>query len=144
VAGRREIRPTQSGELRHLCNLEKLKLAEDGTPLLDAAGSPLIQYELWAENVFFAIDDWKPIESYNANQVGSLLWTRIRIRFRPGLEGIAPNTMRFVHCLNPGKSPGIFDYYDIQGAIRDITMRVELQLTCARRDVAGYRTGQTP
>lgn len=135
---RREIRPTQSGELRHVANIEQLIKGKDAT------GSPTVAYSLYAENVRFAIDDWKPTESFEANAVDSKLYTRIRIRYRPGLEGVAPNTMRIAHVTNPGQSPVVTDYYDIQGAVRDITLRVELQLLCIRRDAVGFRTGATP
>lgn len=140
---RREIRPTQSGELRHRGDLQKLVTNPDGTPLTDAAGMALIEYQTYAEGVYFSIDDFSTYESFQAQQVGSELTTRIRVRFRPSLEGVAPNTMRMRLRLNPGNSPAKYDYYDIQGSIRDPFLRVEMQLTCIRRDVGGFRTGVT-
>jgi hypothetical protein len=139
-----KIASLASGQLRHVGTLEQLKRADDGSPLVDAAGSPLVQYETFAEGVRFAIDDWKPTEQFLAQAVTGQLSTRIVIRYRPGMEGAAPNTMRLVHLTNPGASPGTFDYYDIVGAVRDPTMRTQLTLTCTRRDAPGYRTGQTP
>lgn len=132
---RREIRPTQSGEMRHIGNIERL--IEGAT---DSTGVPGARYELWAENVRFAIDDWKSPEAYNAEQVQGTLTTRIRVRYRPGIVA----TMRLVYCTNPGQSPAIFEYYDITGVTRDITLRVETQLNCIKRDAAGFRTGATP
>ena len=132
---RREIRPTQSGELRHVGDLEKLDI---GT---DTSGTPLTTYSLFAKNVRFAIDDWKPVENVIANAVQSNLFTRIRIRWRPGLEGAAPSIFRLRHVLDGSVSPPLVEFYDITGAVRDITLRVELQLSCVRRDAAGYRTG---
>lgn len=135
---RREIRPTQSGELRHVGDLEKLDIGTDNS------GTPLTTYSLFAKDVRFAIDDWKPLESVVANAVQTNLFTRIRIRYRPGLEGSAPSIFRLKHVTDASVSPPAVEYYDIQGAVRDITLRVELQLSCLRRDAAGYRTGTIP
>jgi head-tail adaptor len=131
---RREIRPTQSGELRHVGNIEK---RIEGT---DSTGTPNATYQLWAENVRFAIDDWKSPETFNAQQVEGIHYTRIRIRYRPGIDA----TMRLVYCTNPGQSPPVYEYYDITGVTRDITLRVEIQLNCTKRDAAGFRRGATP
>jgi head-tail adaptor len=131
---RREIRPTQSGELRHVGNIEQLITA------VDAHGVPTSDYVLWAENVHFAIDDWKPYEQLAAQQLGSQLNTRIRLRYRPG---IVPS-MRLVYLTNPGMPDSVFEYYDIVGVVRDITMRVEMQLTCILRNAPGFRTGTAP
>jgi head-tail adaptor len=131
---RRQIRPTMSGELRHVGNLE---VRAGG---LDASGTPSQDFVLWAENVLFAIDDWKSPETFQAQQVEGQQTTRIRIRYRPGvLAG-----MRLVYCTNPGQSPAIFEYYEITGLTRDITLRVEIQLNCIKRDAAGFRVGATP
>ena len=130
---RREIRPTQSGELRHIGNIEQ---RAGGT---DSTGVPSSDYVLWAENVRFAIDDWKSPEAYNAEQLNGMITTRIRIRWRPGIV----SGMRLVYCTNPGQSPPIFEYYEITGPTRDISLRVEIQLNCIKRDAAGFRTGAT-
>ena len=135
---RREIRPTQSGELRHRCNIE------ERTPGTDSTGAPSVTYTLWAENVAFAIDDWKPYENQVAQAVERSVITRIRIRYRPGMSGAGPNQFRLVYCTNPGISPAVYEYYDVLGAVRDINLRVELQLTCSLRDAAGYRVGAIP
>jgi head-tail adaptor len=130
---RREIRPTQSGELRHICNIEQMVMA------LDASGTPTATYQLWATNVFFAIDDWKPIEQLQAQELGHNLNTRIRMRWRPGVV----ESMRLAYCTNPGYSPQVWEYYEIVGIVRDIAMRVEMQLTCVKRTAAGFRRGIT-
>ncbi len=131
---RREIRPTQSGELRHVCNIEQL------VNTVDTHGTPGTSYVLWAEDVHFAIDDWKPYEALQAQQLGNALNTRIRIRYRPG---VVPS-MRLVVRINPGLLPPQLEYYEILGAVRDITMRVEMQLTCVLRTGPGFRTGDAP
>lgn len=134
---RREIRPTQSGELRHVCNIERRIAGTDST------GFPGVTYALWAENVRFAIDDWKPYENQLAQAVERSIITRIRIRYRPGMSGVASGTFRLVYLTNPGESPPLYEIYDVMGAVRDINLRVELQLTCSLRDAAGYRVGAT-
>jgi len=131
---RREIRPTQSGELRHAGNIEQL------VNTTDAHGVPGTGYVLWAANVRFAIDDWKPYETMQAMAVGNELNTRVRIRYRPGVN----TAMRLVLLENPGIPDSVFEYYDIVGIVRDITMRNELQLTCVRRTTPGFRTGDAP
>lgn len=134
-----KLRTFASGEMRHVCNLEQL-IAGD----LDAVGTPQSRYVVVATNVRFTIDDWKPYEAFNAAIIEKQLSTRIRIRYRPGMEGIAPGQMRLAHTTNPGYSPPVVDYYDIVGAVRDTTLRVDLTLTCIRRDADGFRQGVTP
>ncbi len=133
-----KLRRIQSGDLRHVGDLEKLDV---GT---DASGTPLTTYTLFAKDVRFAIDDWKPIETFVANAVQATLSTRIRIRWRPGLEGAAPSTFRLKHVLDYASSPQLVEYYDIVGAVRDSTLRIELQLLCTRDDGSGYRIGTIP
>jgi head-tail adaptor len=128
------VRPTMSGELRHIGNLEVRTLG------LDQSGTPNQGFVLWAENINFAIDDWKSPETMVAQQVEGTQTTRIRIRYRPGVQ----SGMRLVYRTNPGESPAAFEYYEIMGVTRDITLRVEIQLNCILRDVAGFRVGQTP
>lgn len=134
---RREIRPTQSGELRHFCNIERRVEGVDST------GAPSVAYALWAENVRFAIDDWKPYENQLAQAIERSVITRIRIRYRPGMSGAGPSTFRLKYLTNPDDDVPVYEYYDVMGAVRDINLRVELQLTCSLRDAAGYRTGAT-
>lgn len=132
---RREIRPTQSGELRHVGNIERR------VPGTDSTGAPSVTYVLWAENVRFAIDDWKPYENQVAQSVERSVVTRIRIRYRPGMSGAGPSQFRLVYLTNPGQSDPVYEIYDVMGAVRDISLRIELQLTCSLRDAAGYRVG---
>jgi head-tail adaptor len=131
------IHPTQSGALRHVCNIER---RVEGT---DSTGAPNVSYTLFAENVFFAIDDWKPYESVQAEQLSRQVSTRITIRYRPGMSGAGPHQFRLVYLTNPGESGPVFEYYDVLGAVRDINLRENLTLTCALRDAAGFRVGAT-
>lgn len=134
----RDIRPIRSGELRHIGDLERLI-----TPNQDDSGGPIVAFETVAMNVRFKIDDFRVYESLQAAQVQSLLTTKISIRYRPGMEGTAPGIFRLKHVILEGTSPIRTDYYDIQGAIRDPLLRLELQLSCIRRDAEGFRTGLT-
>jgi hypothetical protein len=133
-----KIKALDSGDLRHVGNLEQRITGTDDT------GAPSVSYDIFAAGVRFAIDDWKPTEAFQAQAVSGQLSTRLVIRYRPGMEGVAPNQMRMAHITNPGASPVIVDYYEILGAVRDYTMRTQLILTCTRRDAAGFRTGATP
>jgi hypothetical protein len=135
MSKRREVRPIQSGAMRHVGNLER---RIEGT---DSTGAPGTAYELFAEDVRFEIDDWKPYENQVAQAVERSIITRIRIRYRPGMSGASSGTFRLVYRTNPGVSPPHVEIYDVLGAIRDINLRVELQLTCSLRDAAGYRVG---
>jgi hypothetical protein len=130
-----------SGDLRLIGTIEKLDLDASGNPLTDETGSPAATYSLWAQNVRFAFDDWKPYEQYNANQVERTLSTRIRIRWRPGMGGAQLGTYRFVYCTNPGQSPAVNEVYDIIGAVRDPTNRIDMNLTATLRDSPGFRAG---
>lgn len=130
-----KIKPLQSRDLRHFGNLEQLVTGTDST------GAPSTSYQVFAQNIQFGIEDWKPTEAFLANAIGGQLSTIITLRYRPGLEGVATNTMRLVHQINPGVSPAIFDYYEIIGARRDPTLRQFMTLTCTRRDAPGFRTG---
>ena len=130
------LRTLTSGEMRHIGDLEKLVVGTDAT------GAPRTDYEIFAKDIRFGIDDWKPYETWAANAPESALSTRLRIRYRPGLDGIAPSTMRIKRrTSDAGVSPVVFEYYDIIGAVRDPTTRVDLTLWCMRRDAAGFKIG---
>jgi hypothetical protein len=131
------LHPTQSGELRNICNIER---RVEGT---DATGTPSTSYTLFAENVRFAIDDWKPYESFQAQAIERQVSTRITIRYRPGMSGAGPSQFRLVVQTEYGSTNNTVEYYDVLGAVRDISMRENLILTCTLRDAAGFRTGAT-
>jgi len=139
-----KYKPPSSSDFKLVCNLEKLDLDAAGNPLLDATGAPAATYSLWAQDVRFGLDDWKPYEQFNANTVERTLSTRLRIRYRPGMAGAAIGTFRLVYLTNPGESPPVLEVYDILGAVRDPRARIDLMLTCTLRDAAGFRTGVTP
>ena len=130
----RAVQPIQSGELRHVGNIEQRMAG------LDSTGAPNVTFQVWAQDVRFAIDDWKSPEAFQAQQVDGQLTTRILIRYRPGIVA----TMRLVYLTNPGESNPVYEYYDITGVTRESTLRNTIQLNCIKRDAAGFRTGATP
>ena len=124
-------RAIQPGELRHVGNLEERITGTDST------GMPSANFRVWAQDVRFSILDWKSPEDYKAEQVGTNLITRLIVLYRPGIVA----TMRMAHCMNPGDSPPVYEYYDITGVTRDPTLRWSTQLNCILRDAAGFRAG---
>jgi head-tail adaptor len=136
-----KYRQANSGDLRLICTIEKLDTDASGNPAVDDTGSPTATYSAWAENVRFAFDDWRPYEQFNASQVERQLSTRIRIRYRPELTAGAIGNFRIVYCTNPGASPSVNEIYDILGAVRDPTTRIDMNLTCTLRDSPGFRQG---
>lgn len=107
----------------------------------DASGSPLATFETFAENVRFDFADYRATENQAASTIMAQLTTYIVIRWRPGVEGTVPGKMRLKHASDLSSSPPVIEYYDIQGAVRDRTMRWAIQLACVRRDSTGFRTG---
>lgn len=138
VASRAVIKGIQAGELRFVGDIERRVDA------VDAMRSPSTSYELFAGGVRFAIADYRPTETMQANTTMSQVTTYLTIRYRPGIEGQVPGQLRLKHISDASVSPAIVDYYDIQGAIRDPSIRQGLLLSCVRRDSSGFRTGAIP
>lgn len=138
MPSRATIKRIEAGALRFVGDIERL------VGSLDAMQSPSAQYELFAAGVRFAITDWRANETVQAATIVSQMITYVTIRYRPGVEGQAPGQMRLKHISDASVSPPVIDYYDIQGAVRDPTMRVGLMLSCVKRDSSGFRTGLIP
>lgn len=128
------LKPLQSGTLRQVGDIEVLIEA------IDKIGAPSTSYEVFAENVRFDFADWRVTEGLQAKEIQSSVLTYITMRWRPGIT----SKMRIKHIVDYTTSPPTADYYDIQGVIRDPTLRVALQLACMKRDATGYRIGTTP
>lgn len=128
------LKPLQSGILRQVGDIEVLV---DGK---DSFGSPMTSYQLWAPGVRFDFADWRVTENVSAKEIQSSVLTYITMRWRPGVT----SKMRIKHIAEITTSPQMIDYYDIQGVVRDPTLRTVLQLACLKRDAAGYRTGAIP
>ena len=126
----RALQPIQSGQLRHIGDIEQ---RTTGT---DAGGSPLTTYSTFAKDVRMDINDYRGNESFVAQTVESSQTTYITIRYRPGLNA----TMRIKHRAESG----VIDYYDITGIVSDQTRRRGMLLQCVKRDSSGFRTGSIP
>lgn len=122
------------GELRHKVTIER--------PLQGRSerGGPRDSFEPWLPNIWAEVKDTGPRERFGAQQVQSSITTKIRIRFRPGIDA----TMRVKWEHGEGGSPTIVDYYDIEGPPIAVEGRTnEIWLLCVKRDAEGYRTGET-
>lgn len=118
----------QGGKLRHRVTIERLKKQQGPTGLIPE-------------------DDWEPIlerepaevlpdragEFFAANQVQANGNALIRMRHRDGIT--AEMRVRF-HI-----SPGVDEFYDIQGVVPFQSRWRELRLMCLRRDAEGFRRG---
>lgn len=138
MASRAVIKGVTAGEMRFVGDIER---RVDG---VDAMQSPLTTYEAFAQGVRFALADYRPSEGMQANTTMAQITSYITIRYIAGIEGSAPGQMRLKHVADETISPPVVDYYDIQGAIRDPSMRVGLLLSCVKRDSSGFRTGAIP
>jgi SPP1 family predicted phage head-tail adaptor len=118
----------RAGRLRHKVTLQRR------VETTNAIGETVWYYADVAE-IFAHIEPLSGKEYFGAQQVQSDVTTRVRVRYRTGLQP----TMRLVHVREAG-SPTLFDYYDIQSIIQPHTDRRELQLMCIRRDAEGFRT----
>lgn len=103
-----------------------------------ATGSHKQIYTDWKE-VWASVEPLTPREIFAAQQVASDLTTRIRMRWRDGLN----SKMRIRHQRTLG-SPTVSDYYDIEGPpVRIDGKSVELWLYCRFRDAQGFRSGDS-
>lgn len=126
------MRRLRSGALRHVGRIERI------VPTLDDSSSPLPVYETIAAEVRFAIEDLTAREFMQVQQIGAQLSTKIRIRWRPGIEA----TMRLARQINPGAAEPAYEYYEIQGITRDERLTRDLVLLCVKRDSDGFRGGE--
>jgi len=128
------LKPLSAGALRQVADIEVLVDSTDGV------GTPTTNYVLFASNVRFEFADWRVTENQTAKEIQSSVLTYITMRWRPGIT----SKMRIKHIIDYTTSPPTSDYYDVQGVVRDTTLRDTLQLACMKRDAAGYRIGATP
>jgi hypothetical protein len=138
MASRATIKRIEAGALRFVGDIEVRSARTD------SMGSPSTDYEMFAAGVRFAIADWRVTETVQANTTVSQIVTYLTIRYRPGIEGQLPGQLRLKHVSDASVSPQVVDYYDIQGAVRDPSIRVGLLLSCVKRDSSGFRTGTIP
>lgn len=121
----------QAGQLRHIADIEVVIDEQD------AFGTPTTNYETWQANVPFDFSDYRVSETMASKEIVSTVLTYLTMRWHPGLT----NKMRIRHVVDHSTSPPTADYYDVQGVLRDPTLRMWMQLVCIKRDAAGYRIG---
>lgn len=120
----------EAGELRHRVMIQR--------PVNErqALGSFEEKFEDYLE-VWASIEPLSPREYLAAAQIASDITTRIKIRYRPGIDA----TMRVVHRKVSG-SPTEETIYKIEGNPIDVFgRRREIHLMCRHRDAEGFRQG---
>lgn len=100
-----------------------------------SSGAFVEDYEPWI-TCWAAIEPLLPREFWAAQQVQSEITTRIRIRYRPGLNA----KCRVLHARTGG-SPTLVDRYDVEGPPIEDRANGQIQLMCVRRDAEGFRIG---
>lgn len=122
----------RAGPLRDIVTLERPVGTKTDT------GSVRDNFEPWLIDIAAAVEDIRGNESWLASQqVAADVTTRVRIRYRPGVDA----TMRIRQRREAG-SPTIDDVMDIQAVIRPDQRKEELHLFCTRRDAEGFRSGE--
>ncbi len=120
----------EAGELRHRIMIQRPNTERQ------ALGSFEEIYEDYLE-CWASIEPIGPRELIAAAQIASEITTRIRIRYRPGIDA----TMRVVHRKVSG-SPTEETIYKIEGNPIDVLgRRREIHLMCRHRDAEGFRQG---
>jgi SPP1 family predicted phage head-tail adaptor len=120
----------ESGKLRHKVTIQR-RIERRGE-----LGGVTHDYEDWL-TVRAEVLPLTTREQFQAQQIAAELDTRIRIRWRPGIDA----TMRVRHQRQSG-SPQQFDFYELVGDPIDVNGRhQELHLMCVRRSAEGFRTG---
>lgn len=117
----------RAGRLKHRVVLQRRAETQN------AIGEVVWSYEDVA-TVWASVEPLQGREFFGAAQVQSDVTTRIRIRYRAGVN----TKMRAVHVAQDG-SPTLYDFYDIQAVIEPHRARRELQLMCVKRDAEGFR-----
>lgn len=120
------------GELRHKVTIERPVQGRN------ERGGPKDDWQPWLVNIWAEVRALGPREQMLAQQVQSSITTKIRIRYRPGIDA----TMR-VRWQHGGGSPSTIDFFDIEGPPIPVDGRTnEIWLMCVKRDAEGYRTGE--
>lgn len=99
------------------------------------SGAFVEDYEPWI-TCWASVEPLSPREFFSAQQVQSEISTRIRIRYRPGLNA----KCRVLH-QRQGGSPTLIDRYDVEGPPIEYRATGEVHLMCVRRDAEGFRIG---
>ena len=125
----------RSGKLRHRVTIER---AIDTTSPQGAVGT---QYVPWLTRICAHIlpagEAASGRESFISSQVQAATDTRIRIRYRPGIN----EKMRVREERGPG-SPTDVRLWDIEAVLEADATRRELWLMCKLRAAQGFRSGE--
>lgn len=121
----------RAGSLRHRVQVQRAL-----APRRTTSGAFETDYEPWF-TAWAAIEPLTPREFWAAQQIQSEITTRIRIRYRPGLNA----KLRVLHQRQAG-SPTAIDRYDVDGPPIEVQgERREIYLMCIKRDAEGFRIG---
>lgn len=123
----------QAGKLRHKVTIERPVQGRS------ERGGPRDEWQPYLSDIWAEVLDLGPRERMAAQQVQSSITTKVRIRYRPGIDA----TMR-VKWQHGGGSPSSIEYFDIEGPPIGVEGRPnEIWLMCVKRDAEGYRTGES-
>lgn len=122
------------GELRHKVTIER-PIAGAGR---NERGGVSESYEPYLVDIWAEVQQLGPIARFAAQQVQSSITTKIRIRYRPGIN--AKMRVRWEH--GEGGSPTTIEYFAIEGPPIPVEGRTnEIWLMCVKRDAEGWRSG---
>jgi SPP1 family predicted phage head-tail adaptor len=130
-AGRLQGMPGErmhAGPLRHRVRLYRRILSRQGS------GAMVNSYQEVA-TVWASIEPLRGDEFFAGQQVQGKTWTRIRIRYRPGIT----RTMQVQHTVEDGGSPELVRKYDVEALVDMDNRHQELHLMCVERDADGFR-----
>lgn len=116
----------RAGRLRHRVRLQRRVETQQATGEITWSWADLA--EVWA-----SVEPVAGREYFAAAQVQSEITTRIRIRYRPGLNA----KLRVVFIAEPG-SPGEVKYYDVRSVINYAERDREVHLMCTERGAEGF------
>lgn len=119
----------EAGQLRDRVRIEQAMARQTDS------GAVVQEYAPWIE-CWAAVEPLTPREIFAAQQLQSEISTRIRIRYRPGLNA----KCRVIHVRQAG-SPTLEDRYDVEGPPLEMRARGEIHLMCVRREAEGFRIG---
>jgi SPP1 family predicted phage head-tail adaptor len=123
----------KAGKLRHKVDIERSVVGRS------TRGGPTDQWVPHLVNIWAEVLQLGPREQLLAQQVQSEVTTKIRIRYRAGLDA----TMRVRWEHGEGGSPTTVEFFDIAGPPIPVEGRTnEIWLMCIKRDAEGYRTGE--
>lgn len=120
----------RAGPLRHRVELQR------SVPIRSETGAQVEDWQPWLE-VWAEVTPLSPREQIAAQQVLADVTTKIRIRYRPGLDA----KLR-VLFMNGQPERDAAQIFDVEGPpIETDAGRTEVWLMCRRREADGFRSG---